>query len=179
MINSTKPKTNPVTVWWMVRKVEPLNDSILIYQIILLLAALNDKIQVMIDLSTWYRSLEIFCACVWVCMRVWLCMQHRKGDSEFSPIVWNVWRISLPDGATEPGKDNFSFLGNTLLLWMKDPCWDLCMTGSPQPNARQLCNVYHRSLAKHLPINAIYKDCRIRYLSYHRMSMGREGQWDR
>ena len=69
-------------------------------------------------------------------MSEWVCVQvhPRESDCEFSSItlsiVRNIWRISLPDGTTEPGEDKFF---SALLVWIKDLSWDLRVTGSRSP----------------------------------------------
>ena len=50
------------------------------------------------------------CVCVCVCVQV---HHPGEGDCEFNPttlsIVRNIWRISLPDGTTDPGEEEFFY----------------------------------------------------------------------
>lgn len=82
------------------------------------------------------QSIDFLGTLLGVSVSEWVCVQvhPRESDCEFSSItlsiVQNIWRISLPDGTTEPGEDKFF---SALLVWIKDLSWDLRMTGSPSP----------------------------------------------
>lgn len=111
------------------------------------------------------------CVCVCVPQRAWLWiqphhLQHHIRHMEDQP----------PSSNNSAAKEGFFcvFLYLTA-FFTQTTYWGFAHDRQPQPCLCQLCNVYHRSLAKHSPLVSICKDSRRRYLGCQKMRSGRAG----